>query len=311
MIGPRFIRNGLAVPAIGALLCVLPVSGRGQEADTAMYLPLPAVPAALRAPAERAGYIVRHFWDAMDFSDTLRTRSRDFMERNLVNYLSLFPVADTAVLAPAAGRLVAQVQDDGKSLSVLLELAGDYLYGQDSPVYNEEHYLLFADAFMKAPLGTGEKARLQARREAARKNRAGTAAADFTYETPAGERVRMTETGKGRPLLLLFYDPDCEHCMEVISALHAMEPIRRMAERGELAVLAVYAGYDDRQAWRQALDRLPAEWTAGYDNGTIYAENLYVLRRMPAIYLLDAERRVVARDPSPESLGGLIGGMQE
>lgn len=308
--GARFLKNGArAAGAFALSLCLVPVPVRGQEAaDTSECLPLPAVPASLRTPAERAGYIVRHFWDSMDFADVRRTRDSGFMERNFTNYLSLFPVADASVLVPAVDSLVARVRADGESLSVLCGLAGKYLYEQDSPAYDEEYYLLFADAFMKTPLPGRERARLLAQREAALKNRVGAPAADFSYETPTGERARMSETGRGKPLLLLFYDPDCGHCWEVMEQLRSMEPLCRTDGRGELEVLAVYAGYDDRQAWRKTLDRLPAGWTAGYDDGTIYTEDLYVPRRMPAIYLLDRERRVVAKDPPPDRLPGLIGG---
>lgn len=36
-------------------------------------LPLPAVPAEMTVPADRAGYILLHFWDAMDFDDAGRS----------------------------------------------------------------------------------------------------------------------------------------------------------------------------------------------------------------------------------------------
>ena len=47
----------------------------------------------LTASEERAEYIISRFWDGMDFADTLRSRDRQFMEQNFVNFLSLFPHA--------------------------------------------------------------------------------------------------------------------------------------------------------------------------------------------------------------------------
>lgn len=298
--------------ALAALLFLVPLTGRGQVADTASYLPLPEVPSSLRTPATRAAYILSHFWDSLDFStDTLQTRDPDFMERNLANYLSLFPVADTAALAPAVGTLVADAGTDKAALSVLLELVGKYLYEPESPVYNEMYYALFAEAFLQSPVDSYEKIRLRAQLEAVRKNSPGTAAADFTYETPAGKRLRMSETGTGKPLLLLFYDPDCAHCREVMTELEAMESLRQAMECGTVTVLVIYSGFDDRETWRRTLPDLPAAWTVGYDNGTIYTENLYIPRRLPAVYLLDAQRRVVTKDPTPECLAEQIGEMMK
>ena len=46
-------------------------------------LPLPEVPSMLTVPEERAEYIIGHFWDGVDFADTLRSHDRLFMERKL------------------------------------------------------------------------------------------------------------------------------------------------------------------------------------------------------------------------------------
>lgn len=289
------------------LLLLVPFPGRGQETDTLSYLPLPAVPSSLQTPETRANFIVSHFWDALDFrTDTLKTRDPNFMERNLANYLSLFPIADTAVLAAAVDTLATNVGKDAPSLSMLMELVEKYLYEPESPVYNEEHYGIFLDAFLRVPVHEYERMRLLAQRELIRKNRPGTVAADFTYETPSGERTRMRETGKGNPLLLLFYEPDCGHCMEVMENLTKMESLHTMVERAELTVLAVFPGFDERKTWLKTFGKLSSDWIIGYNDGTIYTEDLYVTRRMPTLYLLDEHRRVVAKNLSSEQLTRLI-----
>ena len=309
MNGRQFIKNGMkaVVRGLVTLLLLVPLPGRGQEADTLLYLPLPDVPSSLRSSETRANYIVSHFWDALDFKiDTLKTRNPDFMERNLANYLSLFPIADTTALVAAVKTLATNAGEDTPSLSVLIELTEKYLYEPESPFYNEEHYEIFLDAFLHAPVHEYERMRLTAQWELIRKNRPGTVAADFTYETPAGERMRMRETGKGKPLLLLFYEPDCGHCMEVMEELKAMESLQAMVNRGELTVLAVFPGFDDLQIWRRTLGNLPSAWKVGFNDGTIYTEDLYVTRRMPALYLLDEHRWVIVKDLSLEQLAGLI-----
>ena len=272
-------------------------------------LPLPQVPATLRTPSERAAYIVSHFWDALDFADTVRSHNRGFMEQNFVNCLSLFPIADTAALAPAVGAAVALAQSDAGALSLLAEIAEQYLYEQDSPLFNEEYYLLFADALAAAPLPDYTLLRIDAQRSAMRRNRRGTVAADFAFETPDGKRMRLSDIARGRQVLLLFYDPDCGHCMETVAELAAMAPLNDAVARGGMAVVAVYAGFGSsaRTSWRRTLDRLPAEWIAGFDDGSVYARDLYVLRSLPALYLLDPTRRVLLKDASPERIAAALG----
>ena len=295
-----------AVVAIILTALSAPIAASSQEIGE---LALPQVPATLRTPPARAAYIIGHFWDALDFADTLRSHDRGFMEQSFADYVSLFPIADSSSLAPAVSGLVARAQADPEALSLLAEIAGKYLYEQDSPMYDEEHYLLFADAFVDAfagaPLRDYELLRIKARRTAIRKNRIGTEAADFVFETVAGGRMRLSEAvGAHRRTLLLFYDPECAHCMETVSELSSMEALNEALAGGGMCVVAVYSGMDvmSRVTWRRTLDRLPSTWIVGYDDGTVYTEDLYVLRNMPALYLLDSSGRVLLKDTSPERL---------
>ena len=107
--------------------------------------------------------------------------------------------------------------------------------------------------------------------------RVGTPAADFSFETRDGQRLRLSEAAPGRPMLLLFYDPDCDHCMQTIAELSGSPLLNGAVARGNLVVVAVYAGFDgsDRAAWLRTLDRLPFAWTVGFDRGTIYTRDLY------------------------------------
>ena len=53
---------------------------------------------------------------------------------------------------------------------------------------------------------------------------------------------------------------------------------------------------------------LPPDWETGFNGGTICTVGLYVMRRMPALYLLDGRHQVVAKELPPEQLAGLIDG---
>lgn len=118
----------------------------------------------------------------------------------------------------------------------------------------------------------------------------------------------MSATGRGRPLLLLFYDPDCAHCTWITERLARTERLRASVVEGRLEVLTIHAGtgHRDRERWRKTLGRILAAWTAGYNGGSLHGKELYVPRELPALYLLDAERRMAAKEPSPERLGERI-----
>lgn len=270
--------------------------------SAAAELPLPPIPATLRSVPARAGYLLEHFWDRMEFRDTLRSRNRPFMEQNFANFLSLFPHADTASLRPAVRRLLTRAEADTAAWRLVTEVAEKYLYEPNSPMYDEDYFMLFLEELLRSPFPDPyERVRPAYLLEVARKNRPGMVAADFAYVTRDGRRQTLHGT-RGERLLLLFYDPDCSHCKEIMEALYGDERLRRQIETGRMTVLAIYAD-GDRALWDRTKGALPAEWIVGFETGAIDEHELYVLPAMPTLYLLDASRRVLRKDlPLPELL---------
>lgn len=253
----------------------------------------------LTAPEERAAYVLEHFWDGMDFRDTLRSRDRLFMEQCFVNFLSLFPHALPQSLPSPVGRLLQRAAVDSVAFRLVNSLAEHYLDDPNSPMRNEEHYILFLEALLSLPgLPEAERIRPAYRLETTRKNRPGTIAADFAYTDHRGKRQTLHGTPAPR-LLLLFYDPACSHCAEILDALQESPALTRLIAAGELAVLAAYTE-GDRRLWDETKAALPQEWTVGIDNSRIVERELYSLPAMPVIYLLDKDKRVLLKDsPRP------------
>lgn len=125
-------------------------------------LPLPAIPATLRTPHERASYLLAHFWDSMSFADTLRSRNPGFMEQNLVNYLSLFPHAPAEARTRAVHLLMQRAEADKPAYLLLAELAEKYLYTIDSPMQSEEHFIPFLEETARTPCWTKPRSRAPA-----------------------------------------------------------------------------------------------------------------------------------------------------
>ena len=273
--------------------------------DTAGDLPLPEVPAGLQAAEERAAYVAEHFWDAMDFADTLRGRNRGFMEQNFANFLTLFPHVPETARAAAVSKLMRRAEADTAAYRLLAEIAEKYLYEQGSPMLCEEYFIEFLEAYIDSPRPDEyEKIRPAYLLENARKNRPGMTAADFGYEGRDGRQTRLHDT-PGQRLLLLFYDPDCVHCRQTVALLQADARLRYLVDSGELTVLAVYSD-GDRELWERSAGHIPTDWIDAFETGEIAAGDLYVMPAMPSIYLLDSEKRVVGKDITPQRLFELL-----
>ncbi|MCH5179536.1 MAG: DUF5106 domain-containing protein [Prevotellaceae bacterium] len=265
-------------------------------------LPLPDVPTTLREPAARAAYIIRHFWDAMDFADTLRSLDSGFMEQNFSNFISVVPYADEQARREAIDTLLSKAGSTPKAYKLLSAIAEDYLYNPNSPMYDEETYILFLENMINSPiLDIARTTRLRHQLRYAKLNRPGMKAADFSYTTREGKRTRLHTTQTAGPLLLLFYDPDCDHCKELMTRLCASSCLEQLVANGRLSVLAIYADFDTK-LWKSTNKELPKNWTVGINLGEIYDKELYSLRSLPVLYLLDADKTVILKDIAPDRL---------
>lgn len=265
-------------------------------------LPLPDIPPTLRDPHERAAYLLRHFWDAMEFADTLRSRDRAWLEQHFANFASVFPHADSAAVASSIDSVLLAASADRPALDLLIETAEKYLWEPDSPLCDDGYYMLFLERVLRCPaLDRCEKLRPAYRLEAARRNRVGSTAADFVYTDRSGHPHTLHDT-RGE-LLLLFYDPDCDHCMETIASLRRLATLQRAVGSGRLTVLALFAD-GDSASWHTPA--LPEGWIDGLDATGVQERGLYAFKRLPALYLLDRDKRVLAKEPDPEALALLL-----
>lgn len=265
--------------------------------DSINELSQPKGATALTASSKHAAYVMLHFWDAMDFADTVHIRNRLAMEQNFVDFFSLFPHADLSAGASAFSVLVTKAAPNPDALRLISAIAEQYLADPNSPMRNEEQYILFLEAYLKIPtLSECERARSAYLLEMAKKNRPGTIATDFKYTDRCGKRNTLHRTSANL-LLLVFYDPECSHCSEILETLQKNVAIERMITDKRLSVLALYTE-GNRKMWLQTKDTMSQNWNIAIDESNIVDRELYSLPAMPVIYLLDREKRVLLKDVS-------------
>lgn len=265
---------------------------------SAIELPLPEVPSDLTAPAERAGYIMEHFWDGMDFGDTLRSHDFMFMELNLVNFMSLFPHGDEQACSRSIGSLLGKTAADTVAFNLVTDIMERYLDDPNSPMRDENSYILYLEELLRQPgLSEYDRIRPAYKLATARKNRPGMTATDFAYIDRSGHRQTLHSTAADRRLLLLFYDPDCGHCSEILRQVSESAVITGCIGRNELAVLAVYTE-GNRELWEKTKSSMLQEWTVGFDTDSIVERELYSIPAMPVMYLLDSDKKVLLKDTS-------------
>lgn len=299
----------ISIPVILAGMLVLGISGcnssgkkKGTEQQTVVqkrsFTP-PSVPEMLQDPAERAAYVVTHYWDNFDFSDTLYVDLPDVTEQAFADFINILNYADNSQAVKAINGMLskAEAEETGRMYDYFLEMSEKYLYDPNSPFRNEEYYI----AVVHYILGDNctselEKSRPERRLEMMLKNRPGDVAADFVYTLESGRTGRLHNI-KSDYTLLLFNNPDCTACLELKDQIEASPVITALVEGGKMTIMAIYPD-EDIAIWLKHLDKWPKGWITAYDNGTVIKnEKLYELRAIPTMYLLDRDKRVILKDP--------------
>lgn len=124
-------------------------------------------------------------------------------------------------------------------------------------------------------------------------NAPGSPAADFGMTMPDGTTHRLSEW-RGKPLLLVLFDPECDDCLHALRTLAESKP-------DTLPALAVYAEGDE-SVWPRAMAAAPEGWAVAFDADGVYSMGIYSPEFTPGIYLLDSDGRVVSRTSSPSQL---------
>ncbi|WP_018668365.1 DUF5106 domain-containing protein [Bacteroides gallinarum] len=264
--------------------------------DTITTFVLPEIPAMLNSPELRADYLAKHYWDNVNFADTNYIHHPEVTEQAWVNFIEILRLTSSSTSDTALKKLFAQAEKEKKCYMYLTSLADKYLYDPNSPMRNEELYISVLDAILKSPaMSDTDKIRPQARRKLAQKNRIGTKALDFIYMLANGKQSSLYNV-KAPYTLLFINNPGCNACSETIEALKSSPSICRATAQKSLKILSIYPDADLVE-WKRHLSDFPKEWINGYDKKqTIEQQNLYDLKAIPTLYLLDKDKTVLLKD---------------
>lgn len=295
---------------IGILCCFLLVACNGKKQDSpsennvkrTLTFTLPEVPVMLQSPEDRLNFVVQHYWDSFDFKDTAYIHAPDVTEQALVNYLDLLVRVPSALSDSCLVRTMQQASQDKKMLGYFAETFRRYLFDPNSPLRNENLYEPVSH-FLATSLLTDEAVRSRAQHDLKliAMNRVGSIAADFIYTLPSGVQKRMHDI-RSPYTLLLFYNPDCHGCTEVLAAMKASAVLNNPTVMKQVRILAFYPdeGYE---VWAEHQNEIPTAWTNCYDKDlTVLTEECYDLKAMPTLYLLDKDKKVLLKDAAVKEI---------
>lgn len=294
--------------------CETPLLPAGDDTETfakdsasttdhsAPSVPFPRIPSFIDSENAAMEYLLLHYWDETDFSDPRWPDYPESMEEAFSRFTAIsnmYPDLDVSREAMRHMMDIIEKKATPENYDLVTGLADKYLYDPNSPLRNEELYITVLQSIIANPsLEDIYKIAPRERLRMALKNRAGTKATDFSYTASDGAQGRLYSLD-AEYVLLFFYNLGCPACREVregVTAVLNEEPLASLMEEGRLKVLAVYPDADMSQ-WDAYAGDIPSEWINAYDpDQTINRGELYDLKAIPSLYLLDKDKIVLLKD---------------
>ena len=289
---------------LSIIICFsLSMAGYAQQLpDSVLLNMMPEIPPELSEPAQRADYLVLHYWDNYSFNDISFLLKDYFLEQSLVDYLGLLTIVAIDTRDNAIKTLMKKAEKEHDVFLLLLKLCQKYLYESMSPLYDEEKLIPFLQyAVPSSSLDDSEKIRPKFVLENILKNRTGHVANDFTY-TLVNKNTGTMHSIEAGFTLIYFNDPGCEDCMELTKQLAGSSITNDLINQGKLKILTVYTS-DDVKEWEEHASIIPDTWIYSRDaEQKINFDELYNIKQFPTIYLLDKDKKVLLKDTTFENL---------
>ena len=277
--------------------------GGGQEQlPQAADFPRVTAPAMIRDDRMAVEYEAVHFWDHFPFA-TYTQFPESQLQQTFVEFVVGMRAATPAATAEAMGNLMKMAATNIDCYWFFLELAEEGLYDPNSPMRDD---LLFESVLRHAvgsgsPLDETSKMRYRSLLRIVSRNQEGSRASDFVYTLANGTQRTLYKTPADL-LLIYFYNPGCPECRSVKEALVESGYAEALHNMGLLTVLALHPD-EELEEWRARLGENPSWWISAYDKGTkILDGDIYDLKAIPTLYLLDGAKTVMLKDAPVEGV---------
>ena len=302
----------IAVLAIMTVACSGGNTSKEKAEQKFQALPFPdvQVPAMVSGPSEALEFLAGNYWNKI--TDPSRSYPCDSLyvsgvdkqavEQKFADWTAVLNNIPLDVAQKAVGNFYERIyacetaNPSSNVFETFVEYSQRYLYDPNSPLRDEDLYLPFVTRYAKYEgLSEVEKGKYEREARLCGLNRRGTKATDFRFSDRSG-RMRNMYDIKAELTLLFFSNPGCSACMDIINVLREDAVISTLINSGKMAVLNIYID-EDIQAWRSYMPIYPENWYNGFDPDFVLRSNeIYCIRAIPSLYLLDKEKNVLMKD---------------
>jgi thioredoxin-related protein len=261
---------------------------------------LPNIPVIIVGEQESHKYIALNYWNDFNFADS--TAYRQTTTQIFENFLTVLQYVDLQTILKSMETMMRKAESDSIAYKRFANICERYLYETNSPYRSDELYIPVLQSIINANIiAENYKIIAEYRLQMAMKNRIRNAAADFEYTLEAGTTHKLYDI-KTDFVLLFINNPACNACKQYAERLQNSMLLQQLIKEKLLTVLAVYPD-ENLDEWKKYKTQMPADWINAYDKKLAIRNNeIYDLRAIPTLYLLNKDKRVLLKDTFVESV---------
>lgn len=254
----------------------------------------PSIPDSIVGREIRISYMLQHYWDNADFSDSTLL----ITPKITLDYIYLLDNSQGKEKQKSIEYTISTMVAN-HTLGMWMFGMDMYLHNPDSQFHNDELYLQTLEIIIKSEADSTFKYAASKKMEIISKNNIGSTAENFTFILKNGKRQNLHDI-EAPLLLVIFNNPDCPKCKHIEDEITNNKSIQKLIRGKKLKILAV-CPTDDYDKWKS--HDYPVNWTSGYDiDLVISSKRLYEIQQFPSLYLLDKDKKVLLKEGNYEHL---------
>ena len=249
-------------------------------------------------------YYKEHFWDNIDFSDDKIIRSPIYHAK-LKQFFETVVVQIPDSINKEADKLIAKARANKEIFKYTVwfitnTFEKSKIMGMDAVfVHMGKNYYMKGEAYW---VDSTTLAKITERVQKTEPNLIGKIAPELKVKDSLMRDVYLSKI-KADYTIIYFFAPSCGHCKKVTPVM--MDVYKRVKPQN-VEVLAVCTEYD-WEDWKKYLQETKPEWINTIDiTNTSNFRNNYDIYSTPVIYLLDKDKKIIAKRIGAEQIEEII-----
>lgn len=273
-----------------------------KESKQTNSFPFISIPSFITTNEGKVSYFAIHYWDNIDFKDSIIHRKDSLFESGFKIYISFLSKCNKEICIQSIDSLNSKASRNNKNYTFFRNLSEETLYNPNSILRNDEIYEIFLQCYTSSDsINDYIKERYIKQLSIVKMNKIGEFANDISYKDEKGSIGKLSKI-KADYTIIYFYNPECDGCKKTTSGLIKSKIINYLLDKKIIHLLSIFPD-NDITKWKEYNSVLPLSWLKGYDYKHIIEDKpLYDLKAIPTLYLLDKNKKVIIKDASIQEI---------